>query len=543
MSSAGSVRSPAYRSSLVPSARATDVFFNDGDFAWIEPPGGSTVALAATPVPALPTLPAQPRRRKPPRTLAGDLRVLRAALAESASVSNGASALAALLLALALLLLGLAANRTGVWPRFPDEAAPTRPRAQAPPESTSSEPASIAPRAAVARPLEVGSVGSAVLGAQQALAVLGLSDALPDGEYGDGTAAVVRAFEVDAGLTADGVLGTATADAVRRALAEAARIDADEAIAGVAVAAAAGRLPVAAAREDARVAERAVDAVAALPLDRAAYVAGVLDTIAAHRDVYDAPRAIALFGMLEANVEHLAAAPPKKRDAVDADGVSHRFFAARGFQFHPLSSFVRLNAATKEKRTDDAARLAAAMVARGIKKGDALLWEYYFPFGGPSRWVSGLAQAVGAQSLARAAALTGDRRLSRAATAAFAAIPATLSRPLADGIWVREYGYSDSAILNAQLQTIVSLSEYARITGDQEAARFVARLTTAARTLLPRFDTGCWSLYMLAGSPASLAYHTYHVSLLRRLAKETGEEIWATTAERWAGYRRAGGCS
>jgi D-glucuronyl C5-epimerase-like protein/putative peptidoglycan binding protein len=518
----------------VPGAPASDVFFADDDFAWVEPGGGGAGALSEPSAPPLPLAPARPRRREPPRTLAGDLRRLRAALPDVPSLPIGDSALATLLVTAVLLAVGLAAARTGLWPPS-GEPASTRPQAEG--------VRLLARRPALARPLGIGKVGPAVLGAQQALTLLGVSDAVPDGGYGEKTAAGVRAFQQTTSLAADGLLGTATADAMRRALAEAARVDADEAIAGLTAAAGAGRLSRESARQGMRMAERAVNAVAALPLERGSYVARVLDTVAAHRDVYDAPRAVALLGMLAANVDHLAKAPPEKRDAFDADGIAYRFFAAQGFQFHPLASFVRLNSATRRKREEESGSLGRAMVARGVRQGGALVWEYYFPFGGPSRWVSGLAQAVGAQSLAKAGSLAHDRRLSRAATAAYVAIPATLARPLADGIWVREYGYSDSAILNAQLQTIVSLSDYAQTTGDQEAARFVAELTAAARSLLPRFDTGCWSLYMLGGAPASLAYHTYHVALLRWLARSTGEELWATTAERWAGYLRAGGCS
>jgi hypothetical protein len=521
----------------VPAARANVVFFVDDDFAWVEPELGGGGAVSEPDAPVRVLAPARPRRRAPPRTLAGDLRRLRAALSGVAA-PIGDSALATLLVTALLLVAGLAAVRTGLSP-FSGEDVGSRPGAKSIPDARNP----LAKRPAVVRALGVGKVGPAVLGAQQALTLLGLSDAVPDGGYGEQTAAGVRAFQERIGLAADGVLGTATADAMRQELAEAAGGRADEVVAGLTAAGASGRLTAKAAREGTRTVRRAVDAVQSLPLDRAAYVARALDTVASHRGAYDAPRARALLGMLAADVDHLANAPPRKRDVVDDAGVAYRFFPAHGFQFHPLASFVRLNAATRRKDSEAAGRLARAMVARGVRQGEALVWEYYFPFGGPSRWVSGLAQAVGAQSLAKAGALARDRRLTRAATAAYAAIPATLARPLADGIWVREYGYSDSAILNAQLQTIVSLSAYARVTGDPDAEQVVTRLTAAARTLLPRFDTGCWSLYMLGGSPASLAYHTYHVALLRWLARETGEEVWAATAARWAGYVRAGGCA
>jgi peptidoglycan hydrolase-like protein with peptidoglycan-binding domain len=520
----------------VSRARATDVF-DQGDFGWDEPLGGRTAAFAA-PAPALPTLPVRRRRRQPPRTLAGDLRRLRAAFPHAPSVPLGDSTLALLLAVAVVLAAGLVASRSGLLPGADEARSPVR-RGQA-----SAEPASeISPRPALAKSLQRGSTGPHVLGAQEALVVLGLTEAVPDGGYGDRTAAAVLDFQAREGLASDGVLGPATGEALRGALAEGARSDADRAIAGLRTASAGGRLPSDTVRAATRTAERAVDAVAALPLDRAAYVAAVLQGAAEHGDVYNRARVLAIFGMAEANVEHLAREAPEKRDIVDADGIAYRFFPAKGYQFHPLAMFVRLNFLAKHGRRADAARLADAIVARGVSERRTLSWEYYFPFGGPSRWISGLAQAVGAQALARAAELTHDRRITSAAAAAYRAIPATLTRPLAGGLWVREYGYSDSAILNAQLQTIVSLSEYSSATGDGAAAELVAKLATAARARLARFDTGCWSLYMLDGSPASLAYHRYHVVLLRALGRATGEGIWVETAARWRGYLRAGGCA
>jgi hypothetical protein len=61
--------------------------------------------------------------------------------------------------------------------------------------------------------------------------------------------------------------------------------------------------------------------------------------------------------------------------------------------------------------------------------------------------------------------------------------------------------------------------------------------------LLPEFDTGCWSRYSLGGSPASMHYHTYHVSLLEQLGSRTGEAVWSERATRWDGFLTAGGCA
>ena len=159
---------------------------------------------------------------------------------------------------------------------------------------------------------------------------------------------------------------------------------------------------------------------------------------------------------------------------------------------------------------------------------------------GPGRWTSALAQAAGAQALARTGALLEDDTLLAGAGATYREIARDLSQSLGGGTWVKEYSYSDMAVLNAQLQSIVSLAEYARITKDAEAQRYVESLSTAARTLLPEFDTGCWSRYSLGGSPASDDYHRYHLTLLDRLAQIEPHAIWAETGARWRGYLSSG---
>ena len=142
-------------------------------------------------------------------------------------------------------------------------------------------------------------------------------------------------------------------------------------------------------------------------------------------------------------------------------------------------------------------------------------------------WVSGFTQAVGAQALARAGSLLSDPLLLWAADASFRALRGPLLMPIGGGSWVREYGFTSEVILNAQLQSLLSLESYARIAGTSGARRLAAELYTASRTLLPRFSLGSWSRYSLGGNAATPSYHTYHLDLLRKLAAaHPGDGIW-----------------
>jgi len=107
---------------------------------------------------------------------------------------------------------------------------------------------------------------------------------------------------------------------------------------------------------------------------------------------------------------------------------------------------------------------------------------------------------------------------------------------LRKGPWIRLYGFTSEIVLNAQLQTVVSLLEYADTTGDQSAAGFAQRLLAAAQAYFPSFDTGDWSRYELRGAYASRSYQEYVTTLLRQLAAKTEDPFWTATSQRFRAY-------
>ena len=510
--------------------------FGEDDFAWEEFDWAGPETTTLEPAPAL--RPVVRRRRRQTRTLAGDLARLRAALP---GPTGPLALVAALVTVVALAVVIRTALGGDESPRQADKAERTAPRAGA-----KLKPITVpSPRTTAVRTLEPGDEGTPVRDLQTALAALGYYAQAPDGGYGPGTSSAVATFQQAKGLAADGVAGPQTAEALVAALVGEAEADVDTVEDGLAAAVAGGTLPSADADRYRSTVADAVELLAKLPPGRSAAIALVLNDVAAQADAYEAPRALAAFSMLAATADFVSdhAVPASSADIEDADGVVYRYYHAHGFQFQPLANFAKLNGLVRKGEKAEVRRLADALVARGVPAGDALAWEYYFPFGGPSRWTSGLAQSAGAQALARAGRMLGDPTILRKARAAYRTIPQSLSMPLGGGLWVREYGFSDMPILNAQLQSIVSLNEYTDITGDAGAGDVSARMSAAARALIAQFDTGCWSRYSLGGNPATPAYHAYHVSLLRKLAKETGDPLWADYAERWDGYVSAGGCA
>jgi hypothetical protein len=284
----------------------------------------------------------------------------------------------------------------------------------------------------------------------------------------------------------------------------------------------------------------AQDEAKGLPPLRTALLEAVIGDVAAQWRSYTRPRALTLFSTLRVNAEWLAghALTGPHPDLTAADGVVYRFFSGHGYVFHPLADFAKLNSLVAAGDLDGVARLGTALLARAVPHGDgALVWEYEFPFAsGRAPWTSGMAQAVAAQSLARAGDLLSDPALLDAADAAYASVARLLSGASPAKPWIALYSFDRVPVLNAQLQAALSVGDYAAIAGDPDADAFATRLTDAARALLSRFDTGYWSLYSLHGDESPLGYHDYVVDLLRRLAARTGDPAWSEAADRFAAY-------
>jgi hypothetical protein len=282
----------------------------------------------------------------------------------------------------------------------------------------------------------------------------------------------------------------------------------------------------------------AVKDLRALPPLRADVIAVQLSELTTLWDSYTSPRALALFTQLEQNLAYLEThrIPSGTVDVSDQDGVVYRWFPGKGLEFHPLAAFSALNNLAAAKNADDTRTLADALVARGIPHGQRLVWEYAFPFsGGRPPWTSGMAQAVAAQALSRAAALLQDDDLLAAAGRAYASVPPLLLT-LPSGPWIRLYDFDREVVLNSQLQTILSLLEYAKTSNTPAPAALAQRLDTTAQALLPRFDTGDWSLYELGGGYAPRDYQLYVTTLLAKLAAVTQEPTWTAAAQRFHAY-------
>jgi hypothetical protein len=180
-----------------------------------------------------------------------------------------------------------------------------------------------------------------------------------------------------------------------------------------------------------------------LPRARSTPVSVCLREAAAMAKKLTAPRARAVFGQLAVNNSYFARSGPPagQRDITDADGVVYRYFAGRGFQFHPLANFGALNALVSSGNLDGADRLAQALIARGVSEpGGGMGWEYYFDYsGGRAPWLSGMAQAVAAQALSYYGSNSESNGAGSLAAArrAFLTIPGRLVQTVGPGSWIK----------------------------------------------------------------------------------------------------------
>jgi hypothetical protein len=232
-----------------------------------------------------------------------------------------------------------------------------------------------------------------------------------------------------------------------------------------------------------------------------------------------------------------------------------QYYEGRGFQLHPLASWGRVNglahACLRARRDPRAACRRAALrrdldglAALAAPRGGFLAWEYYFPYGGGTPpWISGMAQATAVQALVRGARALGEPRYARLARRALGAFeeppPVGVAVPAPGGSRYPMYSFDPGMrILNGELQAIGGLRDAAVLAGGAQARRLARTGDRAARRVLPRFDTGAWSLYSAGGRESTLHYHRLTTRFLDELCARTERRAYCRMAERFARYER-----
>ena len=166
-------------------------------------------------------------------------------------------------------------------------------------------------------------------------------------------------------------------------------------------------------------------------------------------------------------------------------------------------------------------------------------------------WPSAMAQGRGLSVLARAWQCTSDEKYIDRALRALAAF----SVPVAQGgvvdaydgrVTYEEYPAQPAPhVLNGMIFALFGVWDLMRTQPDDaHAAAIFERGVASVEALLPRYDTGWWSLYDLyhleaatPRNPCTAHYHDIHIKQLTIMHAITGRELFDAFARRWAAYQ------
>ncbi len=270
------------------------------------------------------------------------------------------------------------------------------------------------------------------------------------------------------------------------------------------------------------------------------------------RRALPATRMPAAFLQLQRNVEWWPThGPPASSPATGGlprvtfpgDPIVLQWYPGQGLAIQWLATFGKANALWAAQRTDELRLVLDRAVALAGRRGNGFLaWEYLLSFGGGrAPWVSGIAQGTGIQAFTRGAQLLGNPaylEIARQALGVFEAPPPTGVAVDTDG--GRHYLLYSFAprmrVLNAFLQSLVGILDFAQATGDPGAQAIYNLGDIAARRELGSFDTGAWSLYARGGAESTLNYHELVTGFLGSLCTRTANPAYCGLQTRFTAY-------
>jgi hypothetical protein len=186
-------------------------------------------------------------------------------------------------------------------------------------------------------------------------------------------------------------------------------------------------------------------------------------------------------------------------------------------------------------------QLLGELIPLAAQRAGGVTWEYYFHFdGGSPPWTSAMSQGTAIEALTRAYRATHQRAYLSPAHQALPVFeigpPAGVAESTAVGTRYLQYSFAPRTyILNAFLQSLIGLYDYAQASNDPLAERLFAAGDADARAEIPSYDTGAWSLYQ-PGLEDSLDYHTLVTGFLQALCARTQATVYCATAQRFNAY-------
>lgn len=257
-------------------------------------------------------------------------------------------------------------------------------------------------------------------------------------------------------------------------------------------------------------------------------------------------RLAAVFATLAANVQWWRSGPllaAGQRVEFAGSQLVWEYYPGQGIQLQVLASFGKADGLYTSGPAGYPAmeQLLSEIIPLASRRGGGLAWEYYFAFdGGAPPWTSAMSQATGLEALTRAYEATRNPYYLQVATQALpifsARPPAGVAVPTAAGTRFIQYTFTpQTKIINAFLQTLIGLYDFARVSGNPTAAHLFAKGNAEAMAEVPGFDTGAWSLYQ-PGIEDDLSYHQLVTGFLSQLCTLVGAPVYCTTAQHFQTY-------
>lgn len=219
-----------------------------------------------------------------------------------------------------------------------------------------------------------------------------------------------------------------------------------------------------------------------------------------------------------------------QRVSFKGSSIVWQMYPGQGIQVQWLATFGKANSLMSggQHRYDTAlkALLKETTALAGARAGGTA-WESDFVFdGGRPPWVSALSQGTALQAYSRAALHLKDPALldvARSGLGIFTAAPPTGVRVPSDaGAELLIYSFAPKlTVLNAFTQAVNGLHDFAVLGGDAEGMRLYREAEAGLRAIVPKFDTGAWSLYSLKPRESDLGYHTLLRDFLAGLCDRT----------------------
>jgi hypothetical protein len=213
------------------------------------------------------------------------------------------------------------------------------------------------------------------------------------------------------------------------------------------------------------------------------------------------------------------------------------YYPGQGIQLQVLGTFGEADGYYESGKANypKLVSLMQEMMPLAVQRGGGLAWEYYFDWeGGTPPWVSAMSQATGIEALTNAYLATGNRTYLTTAQRALPLLeakpPTGVGVPTARGRQYLQYSFEpNNDIINAFLQTLIGLDDYAKVSGNATAKKLFAQGNAQAISVLGSFNTGAWSLYE-PGEEDDLSYHELVTGFAQNLCKMTATPIYCTTA-------------